>query len=289
MLVIDGAQSAISALAFLPQGNGIIIGCRNGSLYRANLGFEKFGAMADVAINCITIDPAGSTLYCADANGWYGIQLDGGPEQGVSIPLESSPTTALAFLNESTLVVGTGDRLKALPGELHLRNLQTGQRREPRFREPTGVRAVAIHAPTHTVAWSNANHQLSVWNTLKLEPRTVALHQTAPSLAFHPDGEQLAIAQDWTIVITEVATGMERLTLKGHTGRVTAVAYRPDGKSLATASWDQTVRFWNPMTGELQAVYDWGIGRVLCLGFSPDGTQLAFGGETGKLAICDLD
>ena len=41
----------------------------------------------------------------------------------------------------------------------------------------------------------------------------------------------------WTSVI-------ELLTLRGHTARVSSVAFTPDGSLLISAAWDGTVRFW---------------------------------------------
>ena len=77
--------------------------------------------------------------------------------------------------------------------------------------------------------------------------------------------------------------------LKGHTDVVRHTALSPDGKHLATASRDGTVRLWDAANGEPVAVLRGHTGVVLAAVFSPDDTLLASWGEDATVRLWDLE
>lgn len=289
MQILEGFGAAISTLAFSPNGAMLAIGGRNG---RIAVFEEELVSIADLStppVQALTFHGNGTMLLIAGPGGWYGLQRDSDESWNIHLPQTTGPTTSLVFLDGDILAIGTGDRARAVPGMLELRNIATGQRLEPRFREASGVRTIATHGPTRTVAWICANQALSVWNTQSLEPRKLGLPHPSTMLAFHPDGEQLAVAQNWQVTIYGLPSFLEGKVLKGHTGRVTALAYRPSGNVLATGSWDGSVRIWDHNHGQCLTNFEWGIGRIQALAFAPDGLRLAVGTETGTVVICDMD
>jgi len=68
-----------------------------------------------------------------------------------------------------------------------------------------------------------------------------------------------------------------RATLKGHTGAVVGLAFSPDSKTLASASYDGTLKTWDLTTGKERATLGEYRGCLGFVAFSPDGKTLATG------------
>lgn len=106
------------------------------------------------------------------------------------------------------------------------------------------------------------------------EARYSDIGKMKKALLSHP------LAPDW-------GEGAEPVyTLKAHSGLVEGLAFSPDGKLLASGSWDETVRLWRLPKGKLRSVIQTdNVGWVHSVAFSPDSKILALGGRSGTIQL----
>ncbi len=116
-------------------------------------------------------------------------------------------------------------------------------------------------------------------------------HGSVNALAFDPATERLAVgyadgaAQVWFGVLHN---GQSSIVLRGSTGNMRAIAFRPDG-SLASVDSSGVVRIWK--TGETTAQRlkpDEPRPAVLCVAIDHEGGRLACGCEDGEVQIQDF-
>jgi WD40 repeat protein/tRNA A-37 threonylcarbamoyl transferase component Bud32 len=78
-------------------------------------------------------------------------------------------------------------------------------------------------------------------------------------------------------------------TLATHAGRVNSVAFSPDGRRLASASSDGTVKVWHVPGGKLGVTFARHGDSVHGVAFSPDGKRLASAGHDRTVRLWDSD
>ena len=77
---------------------------------------------------------------------------------------------------------------------------------------------------------------------------------------------------------------------RAHTAEVWGLAFSPDGKTLASSSFDDTVRFWRVEDqSPVGEPIDPGIGAVLTVAFAPDGRTVALGGSADTVQLWQVD
>ncbi len=162
-------------------------------------------------------------------------------------------------------------------------------------------------------------HRLDVWHKTELDPIQVDLS----CLAYSPDGRLLATGGQ------EVQVWYGRKSIAQWAGYAGLVAWSPDGRlawaneksvTIAHATVVEPLQTWHtphvetsvlafsacgrflvtgstrgicsvhdPDAGIVRGTFDWGIGCVHSIAFSPDGLTCAAGGENGQIVVWDLD
>jgi eukaryotic-like serine/threonine-protein kinase len=146
------------------------------------------------------------------------------------------------------------------------------------------------------------NQVMSIWDTTTgVRTSEFPSPDTAPGLpAFHAVDGRLAVMCSDTrsqvrgrnerrpaIKVIDVRSGKELATCAGHTASIQWLAFSPDGRRLASASSDHTVRIWDAATGAELATLRGHADAVMRLAFNPDGRHLASSSSDRTVKIWD--
>jgi WD40 repeat protein len=168
-----------------------------------------------------------------------------------------------------------------------------------------GAKAAALDpahlkAPLSVLAAGPAAFQLLVTGIIPLPGQRIV---SPMAVAASPDGKLLAVGglvtfapkpeappvtvQAGAVLLWDVAAGLEKALLLGHGGPVAGLAFAPDGRTLATASFDKTIKLWDVAAARERTTLHGHTAPVFTVAFSGDGKRLASGAVDGIVKVWD--
>jgi len=123
---------------------------------------------------------------------------------------------------------------------------------------PDGTQALSGSFDTSVIRWSL---------TRNAAEQVLRFHDGAVNaVAYLKDGRIATAGADAHIAIWTPSHQQPDKILDGHIGPIASLAVSPDGMTLASASWDHTVRLW-PLNGGEQSVHEGNTQNVNSVAF----------------------
>jgi len=110
-------------------------------------------------------------------------------------------------------------------------------------------------------------------------------------LRVSPDGNWIAFAAAKFLIVHEGVHVTRFVKIPSPNKKpVTGLAFHPSGRFLATTSGDTTVRLHDrDANWAVVRTFDWKVGGLKSVAFSPDGSLAAAGGAKGQVVLWDVD
>jgi WD40 repeat protein len=300
MLVLEGHEGAVSALAYSPDGRRLASGGADGlvKLWDPQAGSELLACRSSpiAPVTSLAFSPDGKVLAAGRvvkvAELWETSSGERLRQHVLREPDSCYGGPVLVAFSSDGRRLATACRLHVVEWE-GLTDRRLREVTPPASYTPRLMRSVA-YSSAGVLAAGDRNI-ITLWPTAHArDARTINWPEgDVLGLTFSPSGEVLAVARGRDVAFWsfhDEKNHYRRLRVLRHGETVRAIAFTPDGQALLTGGDDWTVRVWDVATGQERNSFNWRIGPVVALAVSPDAMTVAVAGRgRSGILIWDLE
>lgn len=282
-------KGAVTSLSYNPNGNTLVSSSTDDHIRIWDQNYnEIFAKKFPTNVRCSKYSRNGECIICALDNGNIEL-LDLKNYKTKCLKGHSDQVNHLDISSDNSKIASASK-----DGTVRIWELKSGKciYTLPKFSNM--INSVAFSHNNKWIATGGKNKKIDIWEVETGKRIKTFDSNVVTALSFSLDDKSIIIAEGIGILYmydieSEIKKTFEgNLSFEGHLNYISSISLSPNGKYLASASWDRTIRVWDLETNRCVNTFSGHITDINSVVFSSDGKFIISSSNCGTIKFWDF-